>query len=126
MAILIVEDEEPLARLYSQILNNQGFKAEYVSDSEQALSIIERRNPELVITDLAIGGRLNGIEMAMEARTKGYKGPIALVTGAVDLQDTRVKSMVEAGCSVFIDCLQKPLRLDDLISLAKNIVKKEV
>src|SRR3954452_13041134 len=105
MAILIVEDEEPLARLYSQILNNQGFKAEYVSDSEQALSIIERRNPELVITDLAIGGRLNGIEMAMEARTKGYKGPIALVTGAVDLQDTRVKSMVEAGCSVFIDCL---------------------
>lgn len=122
--ILIVDDEEPLARAYCRILNAYGFNAEYTGMGGYALSIIERRNPELVIVDLLLPD-MNGIEMSERARERGYSGPIMLVSGAINPLDDNLRflaSRMEAFD--FAEKKQKPIMTPELVEIASRFAQK--
>jgi len=81
--ILIVEDEEPLLRLATRILEKQDYHVTAISSPKEALTIFMNKPEEfnLVITDQLMPG-LSGIELAEQLLEIRNDIPIILCSGA--------------------------------------------
>lgn len=84
--ILIVEDDEELARFYSLTLEKGGMKVFIEQKPEQALETILQTNPELVVMDLYMPN-YNGIELIKLIRQHQalYTLPVVLLTSETDV-----------------------------------------
>ena len=79
--ILIAEDEAIAALSMQRALTRSGYAiCALVSTGEEAVAAIARQEPDLVILDVLLNGRLNGLEAAMEIRSRSNI-PIVFVTG---------------------------------------------
>jgi len=77
---LIVEDEFLIAETISEILTNIGFsKIRMVSTVEEAISEIEFRKPQIVLTDINLGREKTGIDLGNLLHTK-YHIPFIYIT----------------------------------------------
>lgn len=59
--ILIVEDEQNLAAAYQTILNKEGYEALVANNGEEALEVVTRDAPELILLDMKMP-KMNGLE----------------------------------------------------------------
>jgi CheY-like chemotaxis protein len=62
--ILVADDDSVIASTLSQILRLSGYETETVSSGEEAVSTAAIRNPDVLITDVVMGG-ITGIEAAI-------------------------------------------------------------
>ena len=67
--ILIVEDEEKLARLLSDYLDSAGFETATVSDGRHVIDHVKQRRPDLVLLDLMLPGR-RGLDVFRDIRAE--------------------------------------------------------
>ncbi len=54
--ILIVDDDPTLLRLLGMLLRQEGFRVVAADGAERALALLQTERPQLVITDLRMGG----------------------------------------------------------------------
>ena len=79
--ILIAEDEAISALSMQRALTRSGYDVcEMVSTGEEAVERVKQEKPDLVIMDVILNGRVNGIEAAMEIRSRSDI-PIVFITG---------------------------------------------
>ena len=79
--ILIAEDEAISALSMQSALIRSGYNVcELVSTGEEAVEREKREKPDLVIMDVILNGRINGIEAAMQIRSRSDI-PIVFITG---------------------------------------------
>jgi CheY-like chemotaxis protein len=79
-AILFVDDHEVLARLSCEILQMQGYRAEYAYNGNDALAKFEREKFDMLVTDYRMEG-MTGLELAKLIRQKAPEVPVIVVTG---------------------------------------------
>ncbi len=79
-AILFVDDHEVLARLSCEILQMQGYRAEYAYNASDALAKFDREKFDMLITDYRMEG-MNGLELARLIRQRAPEIPVIIVTG---------------------------------------------
>jgi CheY-like chemotaxis protein len=79
-SILFVDDHEVLARLSCEILEMQGYRAEYAYNANDALAKFEREKFDMLVTDYRMEG-MNGLELAKLIRQKAPDVPVIIVTG---------------------------------------------
>jgi CheY-like chemotaxis protein len=79
-AILFVDDHEVLARLSCEILQMQGYSAEYAYNAHDALKKFDRKKYDMLVTDYRMEG-MNGLELAKEIRKVAPTLPVVIVTG---------------------------------------------
>jgi two-component system, NarL family, response regulator DevR len=87
------------------------------SDGTQLLSMIERRRPDVTVTDLRMPG-LNGIEICREVETRGLPTAVVLYTGFGEPQ--LLESALEAGARGFVLKSGPPNDLLRAVRLAHN------
>jgi signal transduction histidine kinase/CheY-like chemotaxis protein len=81
-AVLVVEDDDNVASLVCEMINDLGYSATRVPTAHAALERIERGPPvDLVFSDIVMPGGLSGIELAGELRRRKPELPILLTTG---------------------------------------------
>jgi len=81
-AVLVVEDDDNVANLVCEMINDLGYSATRVPSARAALEHIERGPPvDLVFSDIVMPGGLNGIQLASELRRRNPELPILLTTG---------------------------------------------
>jgi signal transduction histidine kinase/DNA-binding response OmpR family regulator len=87
--ILVVDDEPESAATIRDALADEGFRVELAYDGEQALAVLERGRPDLVILDIMMPG-LSGFEV-LEAMAGGEDGgvPVVVLTARGDEVDER-------------------------------------
>ncbi len=86
--ILCADDNIELVGLIAENLQFYGYRVEWVSDGEEALSVIEV-NPakfDLLITDMEMP-RLDGHDLVVKARAAGFRGKVIVFAGALSSQD---------------------------------------
>ena len=76
--ILLIEDDQKLASLTEQYLNESGFKVEVESAGDKAIQHIKTFEPDLVILDIMLPGK-DGLTICKEARSF-YSAPILMLT----------------------------------------------
>ena len=68
--VLLVEDQTPLRTLLADALTKADFDVTACSTSKAALTAFDKMDPDLLIADIDLGSRPNGVELATILRTK--------------------------------------------------------
>jgi CheY-like chemotaxis protein len=77
--ILIVDDAEDARRLAAKCLEESGADLLYAESGEQALEVMAKQAPDLVVTDLMMGG-MNGLELLDKTIDIDPAIPVVLMT----------------------------------------------
>lgn len=77
--ILIVEDEPSLIFTLRDTLESEGYLVEVADNGEDALPMVHRNAPNLLILDLMLPG-MSGYEICKQIREEGYDFPIIMLT----------------------------------------------
>ena len=92
IAILVVEDEEAIRELISDILSDEGHYVETACNGKEGLQMFAAKNYDMVFTDL-IMPEMSGWELAEEIKNISSATPVALITGwRIDLPEAELQS----------------------------------
>ena len=114
---LVVDDEAELARLVADYLTREGFHAEIAGDGEQALELVRRIRPDVVVLDLMLPG-MDGIEVCRRLRTFSDAYVIMLTARAEEV-DKLIGLSVGAD-----DYLTKPFSPRELVARVKAMLRR--
>jgi two-component system, response regulator PdtaR len=117
--ILIVEDEPVVALSLKNTLESAGYQVgSLVSKGEEAIQKAETEKPDLILMDIKLRGRLDGIEAAMIIRDR-FNIPIIHLTAYEDKEIAeKIRLTGSAGC------LPKPFEEDELKAMIASVLKK--
>ena len=82
-SVLLIEDDETLAALFTDELKDIGFSVTHASDGNIALEFIKSKSFDAIISDLFMPN-LDGISMVKRLNIKELGIPFLVVTGNVD------------------------------------------
>jgi two-component system, NtrC family, response regulator HydG len=112
--VLVVDDDATSRSGLERLLKSQGFDVLVANDGSDALGVVERDRPDLIVTDLKMP-RMNGDELLRELRRDRPELPIIILTGQGDIH-----SAVEAMKEGADDYITKPV---DVSQLSECIVR---
>ncbi len=109
LTIVVADDDPDIRRLVADILRDEGYRVLTAADGQEALALIRRRAPALVLLDLQMP-LLNGWEVLDHLRAEGIHVPVVFMTAAY-----RARS--EARRHDVAGFLAKPFDVDDLLAV---------
>ena len=115
--VLVVEDEEKIARVVLEYLEDAGYEAIWHSEGEQAAQVALDMAADLVVLDLMLPGK-DGLEVCREIK-QVRDLPIVMVTARVEEIDRLLG--LELGAD---DYVCKPFSPRELIVRIKNILRR--
>jgi DNA-binding response OmpR family regulator len=82
--ILIVEDDEPVQTIIEDALIEGGFEPAIAPSGEEAVTLLKSRsiNYRALVTDIHLKGRIDGWEVARQAREISPEFPVVYISGA--------------------------------------------
>ena len=117
--ILIVEDEQKIARFVSLELEHEGYKTKCIADGREALDEALRKDYDLIILDVMLPS-LNGIEVLRRLRqTKNT--PVIILTARDQVMDK--VSGLDLGAN---DYMTKPFAIEELLARIRVNLKKSL
>jgi len=120
--IVVVDDDANILRIVSLFLEKKGFEVVTVSRGLEAVSIIEKEKPNLVLLDIFLEKNLSSEFIVHNIREhKELNGmPIIIVTSMTS-ECYREKFINELGCC---DYVEKPFDSEDLMNKINNALNK--
>lgn len=115
--ILIVDDEKPICEVLSASLLDEGYQIEVAHEGEKALKTLESFQPEVVLLDIWMPGKLDGIDVLQAAKQK-----YPLIDFIVMSGHGTIETAVKATKLGAWDFVEKPLSSDKIFILIKNII----
>jgi len=119
MRILVVEDEEKIARSLDKGLSAEGYIIDRAEDSDAAQTLMEVNSYDLVLLDWMIPGRRDGPALTKHWREQGAQVPILMLTARTTIGD-RVQGL-DAGAD---DYLSKPFSFDELLARVRALLRR--
>ena len=116
--VVVIEDDLAIADLVELYLRRDGYRVYHASDGERGLQVIRDRHPNLVILDVGLPGRADGIDVCREVRAVSDV-PIIMLT-ARDSEVDRVLGL-EMGAD---DYVVKPFSPRELVARVKVILRR--
>ena len=117
--ILVVDDEQSVARFLSDLLEGRGYEVTYLTSSRAAVTIFdtEPNGFDLVLTDQTMP-EMSGIELAQVLLEKRADLPVILCTGYSDSVDE--KQLGKLGIQGYVT---KPIDIPVLLSLVEELLE---
>jgi len=112
--VLLVEDNDEVAALVREMLDELGFEVLRVSSARAALgALADGRRVDIIFSDIVMPGDMNGLDLAREARSRSGDLPIVLTSGYAE---QAIHDAEAEGLTV----LRKPYGLGDLASVLES------
>jgi phosphate regulon transcriptional regulator PhoB len=118
--ILIVEDERDIADLVKYHLQKQGLTARTIGDGRQALELIARDPPDLVILDLMLPG-LEGLDVCRRLRADPATRAIPIIMLTAKAEEVDRILGLEMGAD---DYVPKPFSPRELVARVKAVLRR--
>ncbi len=115
--ILVVEDEASIAEVVSLYLKRAGFSAQIASDGRQAMTLFDRRKPDLVILDLMLP-EVDGLSLTRWLRDRSNVPIIMLTARRAEID--RITGL-EMGAD---DYVVKPFSPQELVSRVRAVMRR--
>lgn len=116
--LLIVDDEAVIRDGLKRILEGESFTVETCSSGYSAIETMQKRDFDLIITDLKMPG-MSGLEVLKTVRTLQPHIPVILITGFASV-DTAVEAMKNGA----FDYLTKPFVPDLLLEKVQSALRQ--
>src|SRR5665647_2324164 len=122
--ILVVEDEAEVAETLNIMLKKFGYHVVGCENlAEDAIQKAGELRPDLVLMDIELAGKMDGVEAADSIRKK-YHIPVIYITAICD-----TKTLERVGASIPYGFILKPFKEDELhtvIEIALETIAKKV
>ena len=118
MRILLAEDEKRMANALVEILHQEKYDVDHVLDGEEASIALDSNIYDLIILDIMMPYK-NGFEVCKEARLKGIKTPILMLTAKSGIDD-KVDGL-DSGAD---DYLTKPFQTKELLARIRALTRR--
>jgi len=115
--ILIVEDEQKIAKLIGDYLEMAGFKTSRLERGDKVIPFIKRDRPDLILLDIMLPG-MEGTDVCREIR-KLANIPIIMITARVDEIDRLLG--LELGAD---DYICKPFSPREVVARVKAVLRR--
>jgi DNA-binding NtrC family response regulator len=119
--ILVVDDDPSIRESFDLILRNWGFEVSQAGDAEEAMQLVDRFDPDIVISDVVMP-ETSGLELLRQLKVGDPNRPVLLVTaqGSIDMAVDAIKQGA-------LDFLTKPVtdlgRLKSLLDEAEKEIE---
>lgn len=112
-SILLVEDDDDVAALVGEMLEELGYQVTRAASASAALGALANgRHIDMVFSDIMMPGNMDGVELGRQIRARQGGIPVLLTSGYAEAAATR------AECEGF-GVLRKPYSLNDLAAALK-------
>lgn len=118
MKILLVEDDEIIARTLVDILRDRHYIVDLATEGDLGWEMIEAYDYELIVLDIELP-KLNGIELCQKLRNAGNQTPVLLLT-AQNSNDKKVIGL-DAGAD---DYVVKPFEITELLARIRVLLRR--
>jgi DNA-binding response OmpR family regulator len=118
MRILLIEDNERLSELVSQVLTADGFAVDIAFNLSEAKELLEMITYDLILLDLSLPDG-DGLELIKNRSNKKTQTPILVVTARTGLDD-RINGL-NLGAD---DYLVKPFATEELIARCRALLRR--
>ncbi|MCX6122763.1 MAG: response regulator [Ignavibacteriales bacterium] len=116
-SILVVDDQEAIARSSQYKLKSQGYDVDTAANGEEALTRIEQKNYDIVLLDINMP-LMNGIQVLEFITSKHPYTDVVMMTALDDY--SMATECIEKGAK---DYLLKPIDLTELVSRIKSLLR---
>lgn len=115
--ILVVDDERPIAEIIKYNLQKEGFEVQTVYDGEDAIKMVHKMKPDLVLLDVMLP-RKGGFEILKEIRME-YVMPVIMLTAKEEESDKI--SGLDLGAD---DYITKPFSTKEVVARVKANLRR--
>jgi two-component system, OmpR family, phosphate regulon response regulator PhoB len=118
--VLIVEDEDALSELLQYNLKKEGFRVSVAADGEEALMLVDERQPDVVLLDWMLP-KVSGIEVCrrLRSRQETRNLPIIMLTARGEEAD-RIRGL-DTGAD---DYIIKPFLMKELFARVRAVLRR--
>lgn len=110
--ILVVDDEQPLARILSFALQNEGCVVELAGDGIECMNKITRFEPDCVLMDIMMP-KLDGLETIRLLRQNRLHRKVTIIAISAKASPTAQQDALDAGADLFV---KKPFQVTNVIA----------
>ena len=118
--ILVIEDDVIFCNTLSASLKEAGFNVTEVHDGPRAIEEAKKKPFELIISDIRLAGKMDGIEVCQRIRANKVESPIMMLTAKSEEIDKVLG--LEVGAD---DYLTKPFSVREFIARVKAIFRRQ-
>jgi len=119
--ILVVEDEEDILALIHYNLTREGFRSTCATSGEEALRVVAKDPPDLVVLDLMLPG-IDGLEVCRTLKSQPKTRSIAVLMVTAKGEEADVVTGLELGAD---DYLTKPFSPRILLARARAVLRRK-
>lgn len=121
MKILIVEDEEILAKVLGEKFEDNDFKVSIASDGEVALTMAHKIKPDIILLDIMLP-KLDGMEVLAQLKTDEELKNIPVIMLSNLNDDEKIKQSLAMGAVDYMTKIQHPV--NEIIEKVNKYVLK--
>ena len=118
MRILVVDDDEFMAKALTEVLSSQHYAVEVAKDGQAGWELVEAFAYDLILLDVMLP-KLDGISLCRRLRSQGYQMPILLLTGRDSSHEKAIG--LDAGAD---DYLVKPFDQEELVARVRALLRR--
>lgn len=118
LRVLVVDDNEDIRQLVSQLLEAEGYQSLTARDGDEMFARLAQTRPDLILLDVMLPGR-DGFELCRQLRSDPDMPPVIMLT-AKDEEVDRVVGL-ELGAD---DYIVKPFGRRELIARIKAVMRR--
>jgi len=116
---LVVDDSISARRTLAQVIRDAGYDVRTARDGLEAVSLIEKKRPDIVLTDLEMP-RMNGIELTSHLKAADNTADIPVIMITSRSTDKHRQLAESAGIEVY---LTKPFSEDELLQHVHDLLE---
>src|SRR5689334_6924940 len=117
--ILTVDDDPVTCELLCEVFTREGFSATFANCGEDTLVEVARHHPDLLLTDIRMKTRLDGLALLEIVRREYPSIPVVLMTAFGSIE-TAVRAVKEGA----FDYISKPFNIDELVAIVRRALTK--
>jgi two-component system response regulator AtoC len=113
--VMIVDDDPVTCDLLCEVFRKEGFVTRFEQSSAAALSALDLYEPDVVLSDIRMGSRNDGLDLLTEIRHGHPAMPVVLMTAFGSI-DTAVIAVRQGA----FDYISKPFMMDEVVSTVRR------
>ncbi|MDP8246857.1 MAG: PAS domain S-box protein [Candidatus Tritonobacter lacicola] len=116
--IMVIDDEEVILALITDILKKQGKRVTAIQDPRLALSILKRESYDIIFLDLVMPGHPGGLGLFRKIKKAAPNARIVLLTGKEI--DEEIKAALKEGAC---DLISKPFPVEEIKRIVEDALE---
>jgi two-component system, response regulator PdtaR len=117
VCVLVVEDEDAIREILVDVITDAGYAAVEAVTADDGVELLHTNDLGLILTDINLPGRLDGIDLAVAARQVHPRIPVVFISGRASKLDEARRIGQPA------DFLQKPFALNQLLASVDGLIR---